>query len=703
MTFALASATAFMAMGAGFDLSRAFSARQRLSEAAALTCQYSVRSSVLQSVLSTAGVTGSFQTYLTSVNSFASSALANQRLAGVTATPTGSGFFTASAPASSSSLPTNPSAEFSANVSTSFLRMINVTQIPVHAKINCLTATATAPTPSSPYIMREGFESACAAYCFVAPDGTMSGGAIFTPSSATTSSPGYAGSNGQSWYIHGYCLEIDATGVINASSPEGSHSIELDCDNGSGTRGNSSITTKMYLASGYYELRYFYRSRIVYPNYEPVSVCATTASDLSWANDTTTWGFAAVARTNQVNVYLDQAATSSVPVHTTLDGTQTLGGSNLIDTCVYSSAWTERSVKITITTPANYWLSFAADGASDSYGAQLDNIRFCQVTCPGTPQDNFPVSWLASSNGGINKVLFEDTFDSPYYAGPGYSFNGNMAASTGTTGWSGGWPNQPASGWANAPTNQIPYWNTGCPQGSGCLEFGYGRNDLISRPFLLAPGYYQLKYIYDASVRFAGVSGAYCGATPSAARISSLSSVSAVGTLRVLNAAAGTFVEDTNAIGAFMAHAALTSTPNASAVLGATTSYTNPNGTTTTTPTNAPAAISMTNFNASQSNALLDLCAYSAAAQTRTISIKITKPAFYWLTFAALGSADSYGGVLDDVILTALGSPYMSTPPASPLAIPVPAPQPDASYSNNSAFSGFYIVANPFVAPGASQ
>lgn len=47
MLFALSCSAAFIAMGAGLDLSRAFSARQRLSEVAALTCQYSVRPSIV--------------------------------------------------------------------------------------------------------------------------------------------------------------------------------------------------------------------------------------------------------------------------------------------------------------------------------------------------------------------------------------------------------------------------------------------------------------------------------------------------------------------------------------------------------------------------------------------------------------------------------------------------------------------------------
>jgi hypothetical protein len=57
----------------------------------------------------------------------------------------------------------------------------------------------------------------------------------------------------------------------------------------------------------------------------------------------------------------------------------------------------------------------------------------------------------------VNKVLFKDAFESPTYSGSTYNVNGNMYNSKGTSGSSSGWPNQTASGWANAPYNQLPY------------------------------------------------------------------------------------------------------------------------------------------------------------------------------------------------------------------------------------------------------
>jgi len=61
------------------------------------------------------------------------------------------------------------------------------------------------------------------------------------------------------------------------------------------------------------------------------------------------------------------------------------------------------------------------------------------------------------------------------------------------------------------------------------------------------------------------------------------------------------------------------------------------------------------------------------------------------LTLAALGTSDSYGGIVDDVKITALGSPYMSSPPSGAVTIPVPSPQPGSTI----AYTGFTITADP--------
>jgi len=677
--FGLTSCMILIAVGAGLDLSRAYQTRQKLAEVAMLGCQFATRPMITAPVAASNSGTLQRTNYISAVTSFVNTSLSSQKLS---FTQTNGTPFTYT---------TGGSAQvtLTATVPTAFMQIIQVSSIPVSATSNCFTTIAQVSPSSSPYLVQEGFETHVSThYTYYLPNRTTQGygGPTISQTSTFNANNIYIGSSGAKWVIMGYCVETDGVGQINTTAPEGSYTAELDCDNGSNSAGNSSISTRVYLNVGKFELRYFYRSRIAYDYYTPAYICGSQASDLSWANNSNSSGgpTTTAIRDNQINVYLDADNNNSAPTHTTIDGTQTLAGSNLIDMCVYSWNWIERSVRINVTTAGYYWLSFAADGFNDSYGGQIDNIRLCTATCPGSLQDNFPFT--------SNQVVFEDTFESPTYSGSPYNTNGNVNNSNATTYvWNAG-----NNGWANAPTNQLPYWTSGCPQGNQCVELGWNSNSLISRPFLLAPGYYQVSYRYVSEVTFSTLSSVYCGSTPSAANIATLSASSSTGKDRVSGVNhSGTIYNDTNTVGVFMSHAQLASTPNLGNALGSTTSYTNPDGSTTTTPTVAPNGISLTSYNASQVNPLLDVCGYAATAQTRTAVIFIQKPAYYWLTLAALGTADAFGGQIDDVKITALTSPYYSTYSGSAVTIPVPSPQPSATIS----YGGFYIIADPVAPP----
>ena len=580
-------------------------------------------------------------------------------------------------------------------------------------------------------LVNEGFETGKTSYYFTNPAGQT--GALSSPQNTFPTTAGYQGDSGNQFYLMGYCMEIDQVGVINSSTPQGTHSAELDCDNGSGSAGNSSISTKAYLTVGTYELRYNYKSRVDYPNYDPTYICASTLSDLSWANDSagTMYG----TRTNEINVYFDQSLNGAAPpTHTTMDvsqGTQQLAGGNLIDVCIYGPNWIERSVKINVTTTGYYWLSFAADGHNDSYGGQLDNIRLCVQQCGTTLQDDFPGNWTTST------LLFEDSFDTPTYSAPSapyMAYTGNLANSAGTTVSScaasapPGWPCQPATGWATAPYNQVDFYTKGASQGGQYIAIDGNKNGtsetttnrLISRPFLLDPGYYKVTYNYIANVDFAGLdtpSVIYCYTAPGSGSIYLSSYGNNPGTPRYASSKISTDYT-TSIVGVFMSHGQLVSTPNigsssslASApwavfddtsytapALNAATSYTNPDRSVTSKPTAAPDAVSWPTYDATANNPVIDTCGYAPnyAPQARAVSVKITKVGVYWLTFSTNGGiADGYGGGIDDVKLTANGSPS-NAPTGSIVTIPTPAPTPGSTYTNNSAFTGFSIVADPF-------
>lgn len=683
--FGLSVMALTLGAGAGTDLMRAYQTRQKLSEVATLTCQYSSRPSIVQManpayVPSTGG-----PTYSSSVNGYLTNLLTTQKV-GWTQTNANPFTYTPGGAAN---------VDLSANVPTTLMRVVGKTTMTVSASSHCYdNPSSIPPTTPSNNLLQEGFEATDGqAYTFY----QIPGHSYSSPTNTFTPTASYTGTGGTAWYVTGYCLETDGIGVISPTIPEGSRSAELDCDNGSGNAGNSAISTRVYMPVGNYELRFFYRSRVDYPNYVPDYLCGSSASDLTWANDTNSSGgpVANALRTNQMNVYLDLDSSGAPPMHTTLIGTQQLAGSNLIDECVYSKTWVERSVRVFVNSPGFFWLSFAADGLSDSYGAQVDHIRLCPNTCTGSLQDNFPSSWLAANNGGVNKVLFRDTFESPTYSATSgctqCATNGNMNNSNGTSGASSGWPNLAASGWAAAPYNNMFYYVQGNDASEGSQHILLdgadsgslsAHNEMISRRFLLTPGYYNVQYNYKASGSVSGVGNPSCGATPSAAGITGLSNS-----------------KTTAFLASFMSHAQLASTPIGGGALNSTTSYTNPDGTTSTTPTVAPNGISITSYDSTQANPVLDICGYASSWQTRSANIQITKTAFYWLTLSALGKADDAGGKIDDLKLTALGSLYMGSPPASPVTIPVPNTQPGARIN----YTGFYIVASPLTAPAPLQ
>lgn len=698
IVFALCSTMLLAAMGGAIDLARSYNASQTLTEVANLACQYASRPSVLKTASPTYGGANGGPAYVTAVNGYISASLQNQKFGW---SQTNAQPFTY-IPGGAAQV------SLASSVPTSFAAIVNVPSIAISATSRCYDNASSIlqriPDANSPYLLLESFESAACNGCYRFH--AIPGHAISSPTSQISQQATFNGFTA-SWYALGHCLETDAAGVIKPVVPDGTQSAELDCDNGSGTAGNSSISTQVYLPAGRHELRYFYSSRVSYPNYTPAYLCGSVASDLTWANDNRAVGgpVATAVRTNQVNVYLDINSTGSPPLHTTIDGVRQLAGGNLIDTCVYSLDWIERSVRINVGTAGYYWLSFAADGHNDSYGAQVDYIRLCPGTCPGTLRDNFPATWLAANNGGQSKVLFRDTFESPVYPGPGnVNTTGNLNNSMGTSGASSGWPGQNASGWATAPYNQMDYNRAGSAQGTQSIELdatnasgGSTSQRLTSRAFLLDPGYYRLEYKYISGASFASLSGVYCGAMPASANISGLSG-NANGVVRYPPPNNSSLNRNTNILGVFMAHAQLASTPVGGGALNAATSYTNPNGTVTTTPTVAPNGLSLTNYNSAQPNPLLDICGYATAWQSRSTTIKILKPAYYWLTFAALGAQDRVGATIDDVALTAIGSLYGSTPPGNVVAIPVPAPQPDST-STPSGTPGFSFVANPLTPP----
>jgi Flp pilus assembly protein TadG len=702
--FAVCSTLIFTSIGAGVDFSRAFMQRQVLSNAAKLACQYSARPSIVATAYN-----GSTTGYITAVDNFATTylQLQNFNLTQTTAQP----FSYSMGGASSVTL--------SASMPTYFLGVAGLSTLPVGVTVSCnngeIQQTNTQPTTAGSLLINESFETpACSGNCWgtFLPNGSL--GLQTNPTTTFPSTVGYTGQTGNQWVVTGYCLEIDHAGITVSTAANGNYVAELNCDNGgvSGSTdyGLSSISNKSYYPAGTYELRYSFQSRVDYPNYDPAYICGSSATDVAWANDTNS-GFGTQLRNNEIDVFFDADQNGSAPTHTTLptqtgivNGGATLAGSNLIDTCVYAKGWITRSVKITVTTPGYYWLSFAANGANDARGGALDEILVCNVACSGSVPDSFPSAWP-------NSLLFEDGFETPTYSATTSSYhlaiNGNPSTSSASN---PGWPSQTAAGWTAAPYNQINYFLSGADQGSQYIGLDGSNsysgssscsnsyaviqgctNRLISRPFYLDNGYYEVNYDYLAEVNFSG-DDTYCYTAPGTGYIypGTTSYPSATGSVRYQSTI--TSNGSTNILGVFMAHGSLVSTPNSSSSLGAATTYTNPDGTVTTTPTVPPDNINWYNYTTSGVNPVIDTCGNVGAWAwlPRTAYVEITKPGVYWLTFSANGGvSDGHGPNIDDVKLTALNSLYGSAP-SSYVTIPTPGPAPGSTIS----YTGFSIVAD---------
>ncbi|WP_375410489.1 TadE/TadG family type IV pilus assembly protein [uncultured Methylobacterium sp.] len=254
MLFALMAVVLISAAGGGIDLMRAYHARQKLSEIAALTCQYASRPSVLQLLNSTTTSNPGAKSYADTVGGYIDEAVKTQLL---NWTVTNSDRFTQTG--------TGPAkVELAVAVPTAFAKIMQITEIPVSATAQCYDSPSALP-PADAFVVKEGFETRGGTN---AKDQggwqyyTINGRTIAKPSSDPGATPVYTGANNSVWYGTGYCLETDQVGTISSTLPEGRQSAELDCDDGAGSAGNSAISTKVDLAGGNYELRYFYRSRV---------------------------------------------------------------------------------------------------------------------------------------------------------------------------------------------------------------------------------------------------------------------------------------------------------------------------------------------------------------------------------------------------------------------------------------------------------
>jgi Flp pilus assembly protein TadG len=183
---------------------------------------------------------------------------------------------------------------------------------------------------------------------------------------------------------------------------------------GIGSGYNNSIAKKVYMPAGYYELRYWYKSSVVYPEYDPAFICdATAPSGVDWAvsgryteytGSTIRNGSPQSAR---IGVYMhpvkqDPRLAIAPPITSQL--------TNRIDTCAYAGRWIQRSIGLHVTDSGYFWLAFAGDapGASDKRGAWIGQVKLCIASCGEPAVNNYPYARGA--------IIMNETFNSPLVA-----------------------------------------------------------------------------------------------------------------------------------------------------------------------------------------------------------------------------------------------------------------------------------------------
>jgi hypothetical protein len=380
--------------------------------------------------------------------------------------------------------------------------------------------------------------------------------------------------------------------------------VELDTADG-----NVFISKKISAEPGQHQLRYWYRDRAEHPA-APAWLCGTREEDIAWMGPRDA---SPVGDTNRLGVYLSGDTGNVIPA------AEALNASTRIDSCYTSGhRWIERVVKVDILARGDYWLTFRGEGRSDKIGAAVANILFCREPCMddgGLPPPVINYPWRPG------QVLLEENF----VADP--SANAAM---------------QPA-GWTVWPGQSVKY-NPGQGVSPGYVELdtpaGEGfQNQKMGRPFLLVPGFYQLRYAFSAgpASRHTEITCNYYGLAAAFQRV-----------VRVQGA-------DTHRINVIIDPDRPYLHPEIVAGEGGSKL----NWYSAERVLERDAAAAKRQMLPDITNAV-DFCVGTPpnTFANREITFRIDKAGYYWITFVGEGPADGAGGRLSAVQLSARGSRF---------------------------------------------
>ena len=279
-----------------------------------------------------------------------------------------------------------------------------------------------------------------------------------------------------------------------------------------GTGGYGSLSKKVYLPVGDYELSYWYRSLVIYDSYEPVNICGSEYREWDWVTSSSwrnTGGSGSGQLVSAGMVYLDPILTNPQQANT---APSTFSTSNLLDGCAYSSRWIQRVASFRVDFAGYYWLSFVAPrppSPASHQGFNLGQVKLCAgVGCVGTPYNNSPwksqpVLLSTDSFETRSPVGDQSNFDlmtpfgytNSFYHTLYYGWNVRTWSVTTTinpNGLTTDTNNLTArETWTASGTNAPIIYRTGTAYaGSNVVEFAQASKTL-SRTLLLTPGVYK--------------------------------------------------------------------------------------------------------------------------------------------------------------------------------------------------------------------
>ena len=316
------------------------------------------------------------------------------------------------------------------------------------------------------------------------------------------------------------------------------------------------ISKKVYLLSGNYEFRYWYKSTVVYPDYEPVYICGSVEGEMHWVTATATRTLESSrgssttngggAQTSRVGAYLvpiltnpQLATTPPAAGRMKQDGTLTLpnnfpqppalpwsstnrrpdNSQNRIDICTYSSRWIQRSVPLSITSPGYFWLSFVAEPPTKTTtttsagsttivnavnGFYLGRVQLCEVQCSEPLNNNWP--WAYGTN------LYTADFTS---GTPGLTFNSSGSGTFGANALyekTTNWTVRVFGGLAGNPIDSQPlfvYQQNDKSVGPNTIVASRRLSTYLYRGLLLTAGTYRATFTIGSSS--SGGPNNYCG------------------------------------------------------------------------------------------------------------------------------------------------------------------------------------------------